>query len=113
MEDLTVAVQGFGNVGGNAALLLQNDACRIVAISDVIGAYYHERGIDIHAASAYCEKNRTLSGFETTGNAGKMKRVEDLLELEVDVLVPCALELVITSKNASRIRARYIAEGAN
>lgn len=113
MKGLTVAVQGFGNVGGNAALLLHDDGCHVAAISDVTGAYYNADGINVYAAASYCTQNQTLEGFEKTGLATKMKRSGDLLELDVDVLAPCALELVITSRNAGHIRAPYIAEGAN
>ncbi|MBU0508085.1 Glu/Leu/Phe/Val dehydrogenase [bacterium] len=113
MSDLRVAIQGFGNVGGYAAALLHDDGCRIVAISDVSGAYRNDDGIDVQAAMDYCAKNKTLADFETSGKARKFKRPEELLELDVDVLAPCALELVITMKNADRIRTRYIAEGAN
>ena len=113
LKGMTVAVQGFGNVGGNAAVLLQQDGCTIVAISDVYGAYHNPKGIDIKAAQAYSQKHRGLNGFEQTGAAKKLKRAEDLLELDVDILAPCALELQITEQNADKIKARYVAEGAN
>lgn len=113
LKGMTVAVQGFGNVGGNAALLLQQDGCKILAISDVFGAYYNPKGIDIPKALEYSKKHRGLNGFDATGAASKLTRAEDLLELDVDILAPCALELQITEENANRIKARYIAEGAN
>jgi len=113
LERMTVAVQGFGNVGGNAALLLQQDGCIVVGISDVYGAFHNPKGIDIPAAMAYSQKHRGLNGFEATGAAKKLKRPEDLLELDVDILAPCALELQITERNADRIKAKFIAEGAN
>jgi glutamate dehydrogenase (NAD(P)+) len=113
IKGLSVAVQGFGNVGGNAALLLYEDGCVVQAISDVYGAYYNPNGIDIHAAQIYAKAHKGLDGFDKIGAAKKLKRPEDLLELDVDVLAPCALELVITAKNANRIKARVIAEGAN
>ena len=112
LKGMTVAVQGFGNVGANAAFLLQQDGCKIVAISDVNGAFHNPKGIDVVAAQAYSQKNRGLKGFESTG-AKKLKRAEELLELDVDILAPCALELQITEENADRIKARYVAEGAN
>ncbi len=113
LKGLTAAVQGFGNVGGNAAALLHADGCIVTGISDVFGAFHNSKGIDIPAAQAYARKNGSLNGFEQTGVAKRLKRSEDLLELDVDVLAPCALELVITARNAVRIKARYIAEGAN
>jgi glutamate dehydrogenase (NAD(P)+) len=105
----TVAVQGFGNVGSVAAQLLAREGCRIVAISDRSGAFYNPKGIDVAAAAAYLKQRRTLEGF--TG--GDPITNEELLTLDVDVLVPAALENVITSRNAGKIRAKIICEGAN
>lgn len=113
LAGMTVAVQGFGNVGANAAILLHDDGCTIVAISDVHGAFYNPDGIDAHEAVKYSNKNKGLKDFEKTGLAKKMKGALDILELDVDILAPCALELQITAKNARNIKARYIAEGAN
>ncbi len=106
----TCAVQGFGNVGSHAAILLEERGMRICAISDHTGAYYNERGIDIRAAIEYRTKNNgILEGF--TG--GDKIDNEALLELPVDVLVPAAVEDVITAKNAGNIKAKLIVEGAN
>jgi glutamate dehydrogenase (NAD(P)+) len=105
----TVAVQGFGNVGSVAAQLLAREGCKIKAISDRTGAYYNRNGIDVEAAVAYVAKNKTLEGF-TDGDAITN---DELLTCDVDVLLPAALENVITSKNASRIQAKIVCEGAN
>jgi glutamate dehydrogenase (NAD(P)+) len=105
----TLAVQGFGNVGSVAAQLLAREGCKIRAISDRTGAYYNKNGIDVDAAIAYVQKNRTLEGF-TDGDAITN---DELLTCDVDVLLPAALENVITSKNAARIQARIVCEGAN
>ena len=105
----TVAVQGFGNVGSVAARLLAQEGCKIVAISDRTGGCHNPAGIDVDAAIAYVQRNKTLEGFD----GGDELSNEELLELEVDVLVPAALENVITSKNAARVRAKIISEGAN
>lgn len=113
MEGQTVAVQGFGNVGGNAAWLLHKDGCKIIAISDQYGAYHNPDGIDVSAAMKYSEQHGGLKKFESSKLAKKMENPADLLELKVDILAPCALELVITGKNANKIKARYVAEGAN
>ena len=109
VQGTSVAIQGFGNVGSVAALLLQREGCKIVAISDKSGGYYNKGGIDIEAAIAYAKQHRSLEGF--TG--GDQISNEDLLTLDVDVLLPAALENVITSKNAGKIRAKIICEGAN
>jgi glutamate dehydrogenase (NAD(P)+) len=105
----TVAVQGFGNVGSVAAQLLQREGCKIVAISDRTGGYYNRNGVDIDAAIKHAQQHRSLEGFR----GGDQISNEDLLTLDVDVLVPAALENVITSKNAGKIRAKLICEGAN
>ena len=106
----TCAVQGFGNVGSFAALLLEERGVKIVSISDLSGAYHNENGIDIKAAIAYRNGNNgTLSGF---AGAEQIDNAE-LLTLEVDVLVPAATEDVINSKNADNIKAKLIVEGAN
>jgi len=105
----TVAVQGFGNVGSVAAKLLQREGCRIVAISDRSVAIHDPDGIDIDDAIAYTGIHRTLEGY----GRGETISGADLLALDVDVLLPAALENVITAKNAGGIRARIICEGAN
>jgi glutamate dehydrogenase (NAD(P)+) len=105
----TVAVQGFGNVGSIAAELLTKQGSKIVAISDRTGGYYNKSGLDIAAAVAYAKQHRSLEGFK----GGESITNEDLLTLPVDVLVPAALENVITSKNAGKVQAKIIAEGAN
>ena len=106
----TVAVQGFGNVGSYAALLIAERGSQVVAISDVSGAYYNPRGIDIIAAIRYRDENEgTLAGFP----GGEPIGGDELLTLDVDLLVPAAMEDVITIHNAERIQARMIVEGAN
>ena len=105
----TVAVQGFGNVGSIASQLLQREGCKIVAISDRTGAVYNANGIDVEDAVAYVKERRSLDGYVK----GDRVTNEDLLTLDVDVLLPAALENVITTKNAGDIRARIICEGAN
>ena len=109
VQGTTVAVQGFGNVGSVAAQLLAREGCKIIAISDRHGAFYNKNGIDIDAALKYAQKTRSLEGW--TG--GDPISNEELLTIDVDVLVPAALENVITSKNAGKIRAKIICEGAN
>jgi glutamate dehydrogenase (NAD(P)+) len=110
LRGATAAIQGFGNVGSHAAQFLRDDGVSIVAISDVEGAYRRMSGIDVDAAIAHVARRGSLAGF--TG-ATRMRRASELLELPVDILVPAALENQITTQNASRVRARIIAEGAN
>jgi glutamate dehydrogenase (NAD(P)+) len=109
MQGVTVAVQGFGNVGSVAAQLLQREGCKIVAIGDRHGAFHNKNGIDVDGAIKHVQKVRSLEGF--TG--GDVITNDELLTIDVDVLVPAALENVINSKNAGKIRAKIICEGAN
>jgi len=106
----TCAVQGFGNVGTFAALLLEERGVKILAISDLSGAYYNPDGIDIEQAIAYRESNNeSLEGLTNV----EVLTSEELLTLDVDVLIPAAKEDVITVHNAKKIKAKLIVEGAN
>jgi glutamate dehydrogenase/leucine dehydrogenase len=106
----TCAVQGFGNVGSWAARLLHERGLIVQAVSDLSGAYYNEKGIDIEKANEYRDNNKgSLDGY---GGAEKISN-ENLLTLPVDLLVPAATEDVITSTNAPNIKAKLIVEGAN
>ncbi|MEM8966971.1 MAG: Glu/Leu/Phe/Val dehydrogenase [Bacteroidota bacterium] len=106
----TVAVQGFGNVGSYAALLMEERGSKVVAISDISGAYYNPDGISIQQAVEFRSANGgTLAGFA----GGEKIEGDELLTLEVDILIPAAMEDVITVKNAEQINARMIVEGAN
>ena len=105
----TVAVQGFGNVGSTAAMLLEREGCRITAISDRTGGVHNPQGIDVMAAIEYVRRNRDLEGFM----GGDAISNDELLTLSVDVLLPAAMENVITSRNAPRLQAKIICEGAN
>ena len=109
VQGTTVAVQGFGNVGSVTATLLQREGCRIIALSDRSGGTHNAAGVDVAAAIAHVQRHKTLEGFA----GGDAISNEELLTLPVDVLVPAALENVITSKNAGRVQARVICEGAN
>jgi glutamate dehydrogenase (NAD(P)+) len=104
-----VAVQGFGNVGSVAARLLWRDGVLITGVSDVKGAIWNERGIDLPSLEAYIAEARTVTGFpgaDTLTNA-------ELLEQPCDVLIPAAVGSQIHQNNAARIRASIVAEGAN
>lgn len=106
-----VAVQGFGNVGSFSAKILQEEfGAKIVAVSDVSAAYYDPNGIDINDLIAYSDSNKGL--IEGYPKAQRIKH-EELFELDVDILVPAALENSITEENADKIKAKLIVEGAN
>ena len=109
----SVVVQGFGNVGSVSADLLQKAGCKIIAVSDVSGAYYNPAGLPITDMINYCStsKNKLLEGFHAPGMS-KISNSE-LLELDTDILVPAALEKQITANNADKIKAYAIVEGAN
>ena len=105
----TAAVQGFGNVGSVAALQLSRAGARVIAIGDRTGALYNARGIDVVKAATWVRTNGTLEDYVE----GTSLTNDELLTLDVDVLVPAALENVITTRNAARVRAKIICEGAN
>ena len=110
VKGATYAVQGFGNVGYYTAYYAYKDGAKIVAFSNTDVAIYNENGIDMEAIIKDYEENGRI--VENKGY-GKDFTNEELLELEVDVLAPCALENQITSENADRIKAKIITEGAN
>ena len=106
----TCAVQGFGNVGSFASLLLEESGVKIVAISDLSGAFYNENGINVKEAINFRNENDgTLDGF----NGAESIDGPDLLTLDVDVLVPAATEDVINMTNSDKIKVKMIVEGAN
>ncbi|MEO6991129.1 MAG: Glu/Leu/Phe/Val dehydrogenase [Candidatus Baltobacteraceae bacterium] len=104
-----VVVQGFGNVGSVASQMFVDAGCTVIGISDVTGGYYNKKGIDIPAAVAYAKERHSLDGFR----GGDRITNSQILELPCDVLVPAALEKVLTAENASRVEAKLIVEGAN
>src|SRR5438309_8329228 len=109
LPDSTVAIQGFGNVGSNAARLLHGAGARILAVSDVSGAIYNPAGLDIPRVMAYYRETGQLRGFP----GSELLENQALLRLPVDVLLPAALEGQINRDNAAEVRARIIVEGAN
>lgn len=104
-----IVIQGFGNLGSNAAGFFRESGAVIAGISDINGGVYCEKGIDIPAALALMAKTGTIKGLqgaEAVSNA-------ELLELPCDILAPCALQGQITAANADRVKAAYVIEGAN
>jgi glutamate dehydrogenase (NAD(P)+) len=109
VDGARVAVQGFGNVGSVTARLLAQEGARVVAVSDVNGGVYNERGLDLHALEGWRLDHGDLTGFPEADRVTN----EELLELPVEILLPAATERQITEANADRIQARLIVEGAN
>jgi glutamate dehydrogenase (NAD(P)+) len=109
IQGARVAVQGYGNVGSNAARLAAAAGGRVVAVSDVKGGIYSVNGLDLAKVDAWVKEHHFLEGFP---GADSISNAE-LLELDCDVLIPAALQNQITEKNADRIRAKLIVEGAN
>src|SRR5262245_36671485 len=109
IKNATVAVQGFGNVGSVSADLLTRIGARVVAVTDWKGGVYNAAGLDITKMIEFSRQHKTIDGFP----GGEPIENEQLFELEVDVLVPAALENQITMENAPLIKAKIIAEGAN
>lgn len=105
------AIQGFGNVGSNTARLLEERGVKIKALSDVSGAFWSDKGIDIQDALKYRDKNNGM--LEGYPNAEKMDDPEGIITCQIDLLVPAAKEDVINIYNAPNIKARLIVEGAN
>jgi glutamate dehydrogenase/leucine dehydrogenase len=110
LEEMRVAIQGAGNVGGIAARYFHGAGARIVAISDSNGGIYRAEGLDVENALGCKEHNQCFVAAEL--DADEVTN-EELLEIDCDVLVPAALESVITRENSDRVRAKIIAEGAN
>ena len=109
LRQARVAVQGFGNVGSIAADLLAKEGATIIAVADKSGGLINLKGLDIPDVVAWAREHRQLAGYPRADSISN----EDLLTTDCDVLLPAALENVITSKNAKKIKAKVICEGAN
>lgn len=109
-DKCTAVIQGFGNVGAVTALgLAYKSGMKVIGLSDQYGAFYRADGIDVGAAEKYMNQHGSLRGFTEADSISP----DDLLTLPCDVLVPAAVEAVITEHNAGRLRCRILAEGAN
>jgi len=108
-ETTRVIIQGFGNVGSNAALLMHQAGYKVIGIGEWDGGLYNSKGIDIAALTEYRQKEGTIQGFKGAERAD----TDELLITECDVLVPAATEAVITSLNADKVKAKILVEGAN
>jgi glutamate dehydrogenase (NAD(P)+) len=108
-ESTRVIIQGFGNVGSNAALLMHQAGYKIIGIIEVDGAIYNKNGIDLEALWKHRERTRSIASFPEAEKADPA----ELMCTECEILVPAATENQITSRNADRIKCRILAEGAN
>jgi glutamate dehydrogenase (NAD(P)+) len=109
LDEQSIVVQGFGNVGSHLARLLHLEGAKVVAVSDSRGGVHNPHGIDIPAAIAHKHETGALTGL---ANAEEVTN-EELIELPCDILAPCALEQVVTEENADRVKATIVCEGAN
>lgn len=109
LEETTIAVQGFGSVGANAARLLDEWGANVVSVADVNGAIYNSDGLDTAAIKSHGEEPEAVTGFEGAEPLSN----EELLTLDVDVLIPAAVGNVLTEANAGDVEASMIVEGAN
>jgi glutamate dehydrogenase/leucine dehydrogenase len=109
--DTTVVIHGFGKVGVPAAQDLRAQGAKIIAVSDVSGAVYNPEGLDIEACSQWCKERRFLKDIDLPNTA--LISNEELLSLKTDILIPAAIDGVITSHNCKSVKAKIIAEGAN
>lgn len=108
-----VAVQGFGNVGRTAAKLLSREGIRIVAVSDVSGGIYNEKGLDIDEIITFVESDQGKLLKDYNGQGTKHITNDELLTCQTDILVPAAMENQINEKIAMAVKAKIIVEGAN
>ena len=109
LDGITVALQGFGNVGSHAARLIAGKGAKIVAVGDHAGGVSNDNGLDAEALSQWVAENRTVKGFP----GGEAFDGQEVLTWNAEVLIPAALGDVLTKDNAGEVRARYIIEGAN
>ena len=109
IDEVTVAIQGYGKVGGHAAQLLHDAGCRVIAVSDARGGLFSERGLDPEAINRHNVEAGTVVGYA----GAEAITNEELLELECDVLVPAAVESVISVKNADAVKAKVVCEAGN
>jgi glutamate dehydrogenase (NAD(P)+) len=109
LKGTRVSIQGYGNAGAIAARLFHNEGCKVVAVSDTHGGIYNEVGLDPAAVLRYKQERGSVVGFPNAQHV----RVQDVLEVPCDVLIPAATEGVITATNAERVQAQIITEAAN
>lgn len=109
LKNATAVIQGYGNVGRNAALFLEQLGVKIIGISDVSCGLYNKKGLSLAAIDDHLNQNSVLKGYSDAEEIGN----KELLEIECDILAPCAMQNQITAQNAPALKCRMLAEGAN
>lgn len=109
IDEISVAIQGYGKVGGHAAQLFHDAGCRVVAVSDAHGGLYRDKGLDPEAINRHHDEAGSVGGYYAADEITN----EELLEIDCDVLIPAAIEGVITVKNADKVKAKVVCEAAN
>jgi glutamate dehydrogenase (NAD(P)+) len=109
LKKSTAVVQGFGNVGSNAARFLAEKGVKIIGVSDVSTGLHNTKGLDVNSLLAHVRQHGVLKGYSGADEISN----NELLELKCDILAPCAMQNQITSKNAPNLKCRLLAEGAN
>lgn len=109
LRDTRVVIQGAGNVGGTAALLMHAEGYKVIGLGDITGSLYNPKGLDIPGVLRHLGENKTVEGYTEAEHIS----TAELLELECEILMPAATENQITTQNADRIRCKILAEGAN
>jgi glutamate dehydrogenase (NAD(P)+) len=104
-----VAVQGFGNVGSIAAMLMAREGAKIIAVTDWKGGVYNAKGLDVDKLITYVQKHKTVNGYPEADPLGQA----DIFKTDAEILIPAALEKQITEQNVNDIKAKLIVEGAN
>lgn len=109
ISETRVVIQGAGNVGGTAALLMHHDGYKVIGIADITGSLYNPSGLDVPGVLKHLRENKTVEGYTEAEHIS----TGELLELDCEILMPAATENQITKHNADRIKCRILAEGAN
>ena len=109
LKGARVSIQGFGNAGSIAARLFHQEGCKVVAVSDTRGGIYNESGLDPYLVLRHKQERGSVVGYP----GAQQVRVQDVLAVPCDILIPAAVEGVITTENAERVHARIITEAAN
>jgi glutamate dehydrogenase (NAD(P)+) len=109
LSETRVVIQGAGNVGGTAALLMHHEGYKVVGLADISGCLYNPNGLDVPGLMAYLKEHKTVEDYTEAEHVGR----QEFLELDCDILMPAATENQITTENADRLKCKFLAEGAN